>query len=177
MIYDAVVGVDLGIRKLAYSIWRGGELTAVGAVESKAGMRQDELFEVADYLHQALYELVEIQKANVLVVIEEPLIGNNRKYSMKIAQTYGAVLASLAMVDANPEDGTLEVLEVNVGTWKKQVIGDGHADKESIRNYIRVVNQRYSDLCGYDQDKYDAACVGLYGVLLSARADGLLSSS
>lgn len=163
---STVIGIDLGIRKLAYAIWTDGELHLTGAYEAEAGFRQGELHKIAEYM----LALVESFEEDLLIVIEEPLVGNNVKYSMKISQTYGAVLAALDWDD-------MEVIAAPVGTWKKQVVGNGHASKEEIKNYLGVVNERYPAMCGHDQDQYDAACIGLYGVMLSARAEGLLDGS
>lgn len=163
---STVIGIDLGIRKIAYAVWRDGELVTAGAYEAAAGKRQRELHDIAEYINA----VVETDDEQLLVVIEEPLVGNNKKYSMQISQTYGAVLAALSWDD-------IEVLAAPVGTWKKQVVGNGHASKKDIENYLGVVNERYPALCGHDQDQYDAACVGLYGVMLSARAEGLLDGA
>lgn len=171
---EIVVGVDLGIRKIAYAVCVDGKLEYTDALEAHPGHRMDELSAVSDFLFLEIDHLArEHDDADIIVVFEEPLVGNNTKYSMKISQVYGACLAALAM--ANAEFGIV-VTSVNVGTWKKQVVGNGHATKQDVVNHICVLSQRYSELCGHDQDRYDAACVALYGVLLSARAEALTSS-
>jgi Holliday junction resolvasome RuvABC endonuclease subunit len=89
------------------------------------------------------------------VWIEDTLVGNNVKYSMGLAEVKGAVMASVI--------SHADVRLVNVGTWKKQVVGHGHANKDSIRDYIHVTHGPYAPLCGDDQDLYDACCIALYG--------------
>lgn len=168
-----VIGVDLGIAKAAAAVWhdRDGErrLIWTGAIDaSNRPSRAGQLYTCASWVGW-VYDDMEKSRLpgeGCHVFIEEPLIGNNRAYSMKIAQMYGAVLSALWMPDSD-----VGVFGVNVSTWKKQVIGTGNAGKEEVRNYITVVNSSYSDLCGHDQDRYDAAAVGLYGVLVAARAD------
>jgi Holliday junction resolvasome RuvABC endonuclease subunit len=158
-----VMGVDLGIAKVACSIWENEELVETQAVDmSGITERTRQLSQLSRYIRREVdYHDVE------LVVIEDILIGNNRKYSIKLAQTMGAVLAGLEHLD---------VIPVNVGKWKKEVIGDGHASKEAVRNYLLERDSAYADLCGSDQDRFDAACIGYYGVILSDRAERLAES-
>lgn len=166
-----VVGIDLGIRKLAYSVFLDGELEDVGAYAAEACTRSQELADLCDYLDGVLFDLCQARKLSPVIVIEEPLVGNNAKYSMKISQAYGAVLAGTAYYERRHG---ARVIPAPVGTWKKQVVGNGHASKEQIRKHISEVSERYADMCDEDQDQYDATCVGIYGCLVTARADGLL---
>ena len=178
------VGVDLGIAKIAWAIHDGEKITGTGALNSGVGHRGEQIYRAVDYLDALVDELCQShygEDVAINVFIEEPLIGNNRKYSMQIAQVYGAVLAQLAYHSMEGVRDSrypwVSVYGVNVGTWKKQVLGNGHADKEEIKNYIRVTYDGYADLCGHDQDRYDAACVCLYGVLVAARADTLATQA
>lgn len=164
----AVVGIDLGIHKIALSIWHDGQLTATRALDSSASHRAEQLCEIGEYAYLTVMDVLDSDKADVYVIVEEPLIGNNRKYSLNLAMSYGAVLCCLGDVES-----VSGLYGVNVSTWKKQVCGDGRADKEKIRNTLKKVNGSYSELCDGDQDRYDAACIGLYGVLLHARTEGL----
>ena len=101
------------------------------------------------------------------VWIEDTLVGNNRKYSLELTETKGAVLGRLGGIP------NLDVRMVNVATWKKQVVGDGHASKDAIRDYIHVTHGAYAPLCGDDQDLYDACCIALYGQQIRSIATGL----
>ena len=51
--------------------------------------------------------------------------------------------------------------------------GNGNADKDAIRDYIHVTHPAYALLCDGDQDRYDACCVGLYGLDVLAGSEGL----
>lgn len=141
--------MDLGIYKAAWSIWEQGDLLKTGAYVSKSSLRQHQLADVS----RAVREVVE-GYAPDCIWIEETLIGNNRKYSIRLSQTLGAVMSALYRYD--------EVKLINNMTWKKAVIGKGNASKEDIRKY--VVDLGYAHLCGDDQDQYDATAIGLYGV-------------
>lgn len=154
-----IVGVDLGIRKIAWALWEDGILKETWAFESSAETRQQELREVADTLYS---EVLAVEPQYVF--IEDTLIGNNRKYSIKLSQTMGAVLAALADRD---------VYLVNNTTWKKQVVGSGNAHKNTVRNYIIQRSSAYAVLCGYDQDRFDAACIGYYGVLTHQKVEAM----
>lgn len=149
-----IIGVDLGIRKVAYSVWDDDLLTETAAYESNAGTRQGELMDCAD----ELYSVVRDYKPD-FVVIEETLLGNNVKYSIKLAQMMGACLVRMAELEQ-------DVISVNVSQWKKAVLGNGNAGKDAVREYISGVDNAYSDLCGWDQDRFDAACIGYYGIHL-----------
>lgn len=168
MVNTKVMGIDLGIAKVAYSQWVGNRLVQVSAMD-------------VSFNTSRVYQLTNIRlttEAMVLkcrpdyVFIEDVLIGNNRKYSIKLAQTMGAVLAGMPYTEVPPQ-----VIPVNVSTWKKEILGNGHASKEDIRNWLTAYNSAYAELCDGDQDQYDAACIGLYGCLLSRRADKLLEGS
>jgi Holliday junction resolvasome RuvABC endonuclease subunit len=152
-----IVGVDLGIAKLAYSVWRDGELIEVDAVDySKVHTRQHQLRSLG------LFGASAVAHARPdTVFIEDILIGNNRKYSLRLAETKGAVLAQMHR---------FSVIPVNVSTWKKEVLGNGKATKDDIRAWLSGQDSAYADLCGDDQDQYDAACIGFYGHIIATRA-------
>lgn len=152
-----VMGVDLGIKKAAFSVWEDDILVYTDAFESHALDRASQLDQVSAWLF-----ISDIRAQADYIVIEDTLIGNNRKYSIRLAQMMGACLAALA------EKGD-HILLANVGHWKKEVLGNGHADKVAIRSYVNEMSMAYSALCGDDQDQFDAACIGYYGVLLTQR--------
>ncbi len=167
------------MRKAAAALWHDREdteLISTGAyVAREHRPKHAQLARCAEWVADLCKEaaLAANYQEDIYVFVEEPLIGNNRKYSLGIAMTYGAVLSALDEVE---DTYPLKIFGVNVSEWKKQVIGKGNAGKDDVKNYITVVNSRYAALCDGDQDQYDAACVGLYGVLVAARADSLLRS-
>lgn len=165
-----VMGFDLGIHKLAYSVWDDDRLKHTNAYDASViSWKHWQLW----YMHEHVGSLLRNFEPD-LVVIEDVLIGNNRKYSLQLAQTLGAVLTAVGQ--EHEAMGWAEPILVNVGKWKKEVIGDGHASKEAVRNYLLERDSAYADLCGSDQDRFDAACIGYYGVILSDRAERLAES-
>jgi Holliday junction resolvasome RuvABC endonuclease subunit len=165
---STVMGIDLGIAKVAYSLWRDGVLVETHAMESHHPLRTIQLLELSD----DIYEAGKFTGPDY-VFIEDVLIGNNRKYSLQLAQSLGAVLSSLGLLSL---EQPLDVHLVNVSTWKKDVVGSGNASKEDVRNYIHEIHSAYAVSCGSDQDRYDAACIGYYGHLIADRAEALLEA-
>lgn len=154
-----ICGIDLGINKIAYAVWDDDILIETYAYESKLPTRGQVLADLAGVIFD-----VRNQHIPDYWFIEDTLIGNNRKYSIQLSQTMGAVLAMLG------EYGEDLVYQVNVSTWKKEVIGNGRADKDAVRMWIQDRSGAYSELCGWDQDRFDAACIGYYGYRIAQRA-------
>lgn len=153
----SVMGVDLGIRKVALFGWEDEEPFAYSQAVEAGLPRAWQLHRLAEYT-RGVSDLHGID----MVWIEDTLVGNNRKYSLQLTEVRGAVMAAQAI--------TTDVRMVNVATWKKQVVGDGHASKDQVKDYIDVTYGAYAALCGDDQDLYDAACIGLYGRQIMERA-------
>jgi Holliday junction resolvasome RuvABC endonuclease subunit len=155
-----LMGVDLGIHKVALFGWDGHNPLAVAWEASDSFPRALQLHHLAGYVR----DIASTFDVDV-VWIEDTLVGNNVKYSIQLTEVRGAVMAALA--------SSADVRLVNVGTWKKDVVGDGHANKDSVRDYIHVTHGAYAPLCGDDQDLYDACCIALYGRQTMERAENL----
>jgi Holliday junction resolvasome RuvABC endonuclease subunit len=164
-----LVGFDLGVHKIAGSVFTEGDagftLYRAEAYETDAKERDVQLMELAAFA----YHMCTFHDADS-AWIEKPIIGNNRKYSMQIAEVYGAVLSDLAMARMQ---GGLDTRSVDNKVWKKEVLGSGNASKDDIRNYIHDVHPAYAAFCGDDQDRYDATCIGVYGLGVLERAQFL----
>ena len=160
-----IAGIDLGIKKIAISIWEDNLLVVTRAYESQVSQRYDQLDDITTWLVHVLRD----QEPDH-VFIEDTLIGNNKNYSIRLSQTMGAVLAALSPITKKMPMG---VYLVNNKTWKKEVVGNGNANKNSVKNYIEQKNSAYAALCGNDQDRFDAACIGYYGVVIAERADDM----
>jgi len=164
-----LVGIDLGVHKIACSVFievdAGYALYLAADFSSQAAERDIQLMELAAFAH----DTCQSQGADA-VWIEKPILGNNRKYSLQLAETFGAVCAGLAR--ERLQSG-MDIRSVDNKAWKKQVIGSGNASKDDIRNYIHDVHPAYALLCGEDQDRFDACGIGLYGLQITARARDL----
>ena len=155
-----VMGVDLGIHKVAIFCWDGDLPHAVAWTAPDGFSRATQLHHLAGYVHD-IATTFDIDS----VWIEDTLVGNNIKYSLQLTEVRGAVMAAMRM--------HVDVRVVNVATWKKDVVGDGHASKDAVRDYMHVTHPDYAALCGDDQDLHDAACIALYGRHVQEQAQDL----
>lgn len=159
-----IMGIDLGTRKLAYAIWEDGVLVETDAYESPDDyMRHVQLMD----LHDWIYEVAQNTKPDH-ILIEDTLVGNNVKYSIQLSQVMGAVMVSLGLYGM---EHCVGIYLVNNKTWKKDVLGNGNATKDLIQLWLYERDTAYSVLCGDDQDRFDAACIGYYGCLIADRAE------
>jgi Holliday junction resolvasome RuvABC endonuclease subunit len=140
---------------VALSYVKKGTLIGTEAYESHSLMRTQQLMDLSDYV----YSEVKYYRP-AYVFIEATLIGNNRKYSIRLAETMGACLSGLGLLQTEHE---FDVVPVNNKSWKLHTVGNGNATKIAVRDYIDGIQEAYSGLCGGDQDRYDAAAIGLYG--------------
>lgn len=161
------VGIDLGIRKIAMAYLEDEDLIDALAWEYSDGdwPRDRELRVLGTLAH----DWCEGHSTDS-IWIEDVIIGNNRKYSIQLAQTLGAVMSHLAQLRMG--QGT-DIRRVDNKMWKKGLIGSGNTTKVEVRDYINVTHSAYAPLCGDDQDLYDAACVGLYGHRIMERSTQL----
>jgi len=158
-----LMGVDLGIHKVSCAVYRdGGLVQASTHPASDLEGRGRQLRELGRYCYD-----LGLSHDLDHVWIEDVIIGNNRKYSLQLAQTLGAVLCYLAGLPG------VDVRTVDNKAWKKALLGNGNAAKEQIRDYIHVSHPQYAPFCDGDQDRYDATCVGLYGLRILDRASSL----
>lgn len=162
-----LIGVDLGIRKINAAVFvpgaSGFTLYDVPKYSSDNDTRGGQLWEVSRWL----FDLAEFHQADS-VWIEDIVIGNNRRYSISLAEAMGACLAVLTL-----RETVMSIGRVNNMAWKKELIGNGHASKDDVKNYIVETHPVYAALCEDDQDAYDATCIGLYGLTILDRAEHL----
>ena len=145
------------MRKAAVAICYDGELKSSTSITLKKGDRQEELAFLAEWVSSRLIMCD-------YIVIEEPLIGRGVRASLQIALTAGAVMSAVHPIKSS---------FVPVKTWKKEVIGNGNADKEAVRMWLHNADGGYALVCGDDQDRIDASCIALYGAGLLDRASSL----
>ena len=88
-----LIGVDLGTRKVAAAVFSDdGRLVAAEAHQTPEWLhRGHQLLELGRFVH----DLALFHDADH-VWIEDVIVGNNRKYSLQLAQVLGAVMAGLA---------------------------------------------------------------------------------
>jgi len=164
-----IIGIDLGMHKVAmFHLFADGDLYACDAqiyTTPESEPRDLQLRELAGMVQEWVF-----LHDPAFVWVEDVLVGNNHRYSLSLAETKGAVLSALGL--NRMQNGT-DIRTVNVKAWKKEVLGNGNATKDEVRDYIDVSHPLYAPLCDGDQDRYDAACIALYGLQVTQRADGL----
>jgi len=164
-----VLGVDLGIRKVAVAVITDGvagyTLYSIPRLELVKQERAYELHKLSSFV-EAVVSTYQPEH----MFIEQPIIGNNNKYSMQLSETCGAVIGGLRL---SPEQTDPNVHMVDNGTWKKELLLNGHASKSEVRNYIVDTHPAYAAFCGEDQDAFDACCIALYGNLILDRSERL----
>jgi len=153
-----VCGIDLGARKVAISTFVDGELTLAQSLEVPKTTRARELRTLGEWTFG-------YTKIANYAFVEEPLIGRGVRSSLQIAQTAGAVMSAMGGLLA------IDSRFVDNKTWKKQVVGNGNASKEMIEEWLKRTHPAYAALCGSNQDRIDAACIGIYGVQVLERRD------
>ena len=158
-----IAGVDLGKSKAAFSMFEvidgEAELAHVDALE--LGRTLPRTQSLAFLSHW----VAKNTRTAEHVYVEEAIIGRSTRNSLHVAQTVGAVLASMQQK---------HVYEVPVATWKKEVIGKGNADKSTVSAWLDETYPAYASLCRGNQDAIDAVCLGLYGVANEQRAGKLV---
>jgi Holliday junction resolvasome RuvABC endonuclease subunit len=107
---------------------------------------------------QALAARLEVQSLSIWhhvcwVYIETPVMGVNAKALRDQAQVVGIVRSFLW------RHGLANSL-VDNGTWKKGLLGNGHASKEEIAAFAQTFLQMPP---GQPQDAYDAAGIAAWG--------------
>lgn len=152
-----VVGIDPSSKKIALCTARKNEyqldvIRLPAGMYSATGAAYREVFSFLDQVGHS---------DDVVVYMELPLVGVGGVHSTIVqSQVGGAVMAA---VKNSLRPTPLKM--VNVGTWKKQVIGNGAAKKPEVAEWLEKNWPEAYDLAGGDQDLIDAACINRYGVI------------
>jgi Holliday junction resolvasome RuvABC endonuclease subunit len=138
-----MLGIDLGARKVSMVDIDQMFSHHVEVPRSERGKELGEMF-----------RLVSQFGLTGTVWVEAPVLAGARdiQATISVAQMSGVVHAALP-----------EAHQVAVASWKKRTIGNGNADKDSVREWIDRVHPELTPLCRGNQDLYDAACIALYG--------------
>jgi hypothetical protein len=144
-------GCDFGSRRLALFDLEDG----VGHVLRLPKLRRGEWEDRPSALRRQALWVAEVVPPDEKLWLESAISGRqagNLDTAIKMAQTNGAVCAA----------HTLTYL-VAQSTWKKGVVGDGHADKDAVTAWLTEHHPAIATACQTDQDLVDAACIALFG--------------
>lgn len=150
-----IVGADVSSSRLALvACDEGGNLLALRKFALAKRSGPDAVYEGYRQTRRFLKQFTGL---TVYVFIEDALAGRGGVKATKVqAYTNGGVQAA--------SYGRAEgVYLVNVGTWKKAIIGKGNATKDEVASCIQEIWQEAGEEAGNDQDLLDAAAIALYG--------------
>lgn len=110
-------------------------------------------------LRRMLEHVIHYDNAETVIYCEEPVVAGarNLRSTILIAETVGVVLALDARVHLVP-----------VASWKKATVGNGHASKEDVTQWLTEEHPDYARECRdtlqrHSQDLRDAAALYVYG--------------
>lgn len=155
-----VVGIDVSTKHIAMSCPR----TAWARKVTRTMLHKHrkplvEAAELAGLAHNALAGQFG-RFTGFSVFIEAPVLAGMRN----VQTTIRLALVTGALGQALGGDATM----VPVSSWKKEVVGHGHATKADVAQWLTINCPEMADLCEADQDLIDATCVALYGQSYSA---------
>lgn len=153
-----VIGVDPNSRKLAAVAQRpDGQLHAFCTEVSK-DQAVDRGYTIGFLFNGFLDWLRDLEPGAFYMFVEQPLMGRNVHAMRTITQGESAALL------AAHEQGASGIYEVNVQTWKKDIVGQGNASKSIVKSYLEEHHNDLAVLANNDQDLFDAGAILLYGV-------------
>lgn len=145
----AIWGVDPASKKIAMFTVPVDDLVRTEFIEVKKSDRNLELVSLRDHIEfNLLYD------TDPILYVEEPVVAGARniRSTILIAETVGMILALRAKVHMVP-----------VSSWKKATVGNGHATKEDVAQWLAEEHPDYAKHCGSNQDLIDAAAIYIYG--------------
>ena len=146
----SVIGLDVSTSKLAIATL---PLEGYSVVELISKSRSWET-RLKELYTQFLPWVQENVSQDDLVCIEDIPLVQHRQSLIKLVH----VLAMCRVVFMHHD---MEIFTVNVKTWKKDVIGDGGADKDKVKAMaIKILGQDVSKL---SQDSIDALMIAKWG--------------
>jgi Holliday junction resolvasome RuvABC endonuclease subunit len=145
-------GIDLGARS-----WHAARIDDGHHTVYSCQIKPKKIEERAKILRTLSVELATLLDGSDPVYIEEPVVAGarNLRTSLMLAHTAGALMSRIA----GP------VTLVPVSSWKKEVCGHGGLSKQDIWNWLKINEPMFFDNCLEDQNKIDATCISMYGVI------------
>lgn len=167
-----VLGVDLGTRKYAFVHLEetNGSIRVTDVATGQTDASPNHFVVVHWLWEQALHHTHGVDH----VYVELPLRGRGGvKVATQMAMNAGAV-ASAFSARGLPVNGA------NVQAWKRETVGRGNAGKPEVAEWLESSHPDIFRECErvgakHRQDAIDAACVGLYGLLVLGRGSRLAS--
>lgn len=151
--HQPVVGVDVGLRRLAYS-WPYWGLAASFDLKKPGLPRDVELRMMQDWLVSKL-------PTGAQLYVDQAFAGQGAvAVAQRLTETIAAVMTAQQWV--------VSPVIVHQATWKSQIIGNHMAGKDEINAWLLEHRPDLHQQCS-TEDEVDATVIGLYG---QGRVDG-----
>jgi len=152
-----VVGIDPDTKAITWAVTdtEAPGIVHVGRVEAKGRRAEDRLCMLVDLFYHAIPEFDTCD----WIYVERPVVvgGGARKINRKAIIDQSIVVGAIrALLYLRGQNHTL----VDPGTWKRAVLGDGHASKEDIKRWALAHFKGLKD--DHPQDFYDAVCIACF---------------
>lgn len=140
--YDVVLSFDQSTVKTGYALHVGEKLLISGVVAFPKRYSRRQKFVL---LQETIATLTAIEKPTI-VVIEDVKGGRDGLYTLQALSQLTAVIVLAT---------ACEVVSIATATWRKEVLGHGHATKERA---VAFVKERYG--LEVEHDQAEAVCIG-----------------
>jgi Holliday junction resolvasome RuvABC endonuclease subunit len=101
--------------------------------------------------------------------IESPLVGRGGVSATMKQSFVGGIIRGMLY------EAGFDVRDVNVTNWKREVTGNGRAEKPAVKVSVKQQWPKAFSLVERDGDLIDAAAIALYGRSVLGRADAIVA--
>ena len=147
-----IIGVDASTKRIAIVQFKDGNLDDWNLISSMEFSLDERIFD----LYHKFKEQIECRFKPGLVIFEEIPYVRNFRATRALSEIVGCCKLVC-------QENRIEYKVVNNTVWKKQILGNGRASKDLIKEF--VIN-RYPILSFEKQDILDACAIALLGVNL-----------
>jgi Holliday junction resolvasome RuvABC endonuclease subunit len=153
------IGVDIGSRRISISAPTIRLLSTIDLGKGAGpGMREAELMTLQLWVRD-LVRRAGLDPQNCCIWVEATYLssgaGGNAAVTVALAEVSTIVRTAVEWADAE---------QVIPGTWKKEVLGYGIAEKTDIQEWLWVSDPELAAGCECE-DEFDASCIGYYGMM------------
>lgn len=153
------VGADIKVRQISMSCPQFGMVDSID-LGKPSGYRESELHQLADWVRRFHHDVRDWAYGKEIGLwIEKAFLANSAARSLNATLS----LAEVSTVVRTAAPWT-HVEQVVPSTWKAEVLGYGHADKEDIQAWLAVNDPELAEFCARE-DEYDASCIATYGTM------------
>lgn len=114
-----------------------------------------------DEVHHLAAFVAAVVPPEATIWVEQPVAQHGRAANIGTAVRLGMTVGAIFAVHAGP--GYI----VDQAHWKAEILGNGHASKDQIAQWLWSESPGDAEACGGDGDLIDASCIRLFGVLVA----------